>query len=814
MARSNHIINAFTTGEISQKFAGQVNTEQYNQGCDLISNAIVGVQGGVSMRPGTQFVYDYVDANGDPNGTPLLVPFVAANGDSFILLLNNKEIDDGDEALPTPYFEWRAINTETLAVVGITSGQLFSGDTAVLSDLFRSPLGSRLNAMSTLQWAQSGDVLYFTHPDVPPFTIQYKGTGWTVDAPFILKLVQNQEPTVLYATEQYKKIPFAPPVVNKPATTLVLNYFGGIKTIGAPITVSGTADVVSADFVGSYIKFNDATGGSTIVVYIDYYTVGLLNGYIVDGSTAVATGATWGGSTTARTFEVSAYNGVYGWPRAVAFYESRLVFGGSETFPDNVYFSRINNLSDMMQQRLLQDPLFVTPLATDPFATNLKSNVINKIQWILPGKNLTVGTQLREFIFSADGSTSFSALNIPIGQEQTPHGSAYRQPIRIENTVIFMQRNLQALRELIFDFEEDSYKSPELNVIAEHMSRVGTDLTKEFSEYIVDYQSEGFFNLLAWQALPIPVLWVVDDKGILVGLTRDKLQNIVAWHRHQLAGNADAEINTDVGLQTLPHYPKITSIATIPVTKAAIHGNVAVPDELWLATSRPVFDPILTEPILRDYIEVMAQPWEKVDLARGWDTDSSRRVAPVYMDCAVIRDEADDTTLGLIENLPHGEGSTVGVILNGAYIGTKVVGPNGIDITEELGADTEYQVIIGFEYNAEVVPVTPEVPAQTGSSMGQLRRVDQITIHFYKTCAAKYGKLADASEENSPAAPPDEIAFAGGVNQTDPPPMFTGTKTEVFPGGTDRRPRIRVLSNGPFPWHVTHVVARMFVNEG
>ena len=56
MARSNHTLTNFLTGELSPFLAGRVDTERYQSAVKECENFIVKPYGGVQRRPGTQFV--------------------------------------------------------------------------------------------------------------------------------------------------------------------------------------------------------------------------------------------------------------------------------------------------------------------------------------------------------------------------------------------------------------------------------------------------------------------------------------------------------------------------------------------------------------------------------------------------------------------------------------------------------------------------------------------------------------------------------------------------------------------------------------
>ena len=48
---------------------------------------------------------------------------------------------------------------------------------------------------------------------------------------------------------------------------------------------------------------------------------------------------------------------------------------------------------------------------------------------------------------------------------------------------------------------------------------------------------------MAYQQAPDSILWCVRDDGVLSGLTYQRTDNVVAWHRHILGGKSDTTKN-------------------------------------------------------------------------------------------------------------------------------------------------------------------------------------------------------------------------------------------------------------------------------
>ena len=56
MARSAPAFSSFTAGEISPRLEGRVDIEKYRDGLSELTNMVVMPHGGVTRRPGTEFL--------------------------------------------------------------------------------------------------------------------------------------------------------------------------------------------------------------------------------------------------------------------------------------------------------------------------------------------------------------------------------------------------------------------------------------------------------------------------------------------------------------------------------------------------------------------------------------------------------------------------------------------------------------------------------------------------------------------------------------------------------------------------------------
>lgn len=831
MAKNNFAINSFVAGEVSDKFLGRFDTNQYAQACEEIRNWIVRPQGGAYLRPGTINVEKVRPAfkafDGDPANPGeedtftqvRIVPFLASDGRRFQIVMKNfaPMYSAGVGVL---YCSWYVLNIQTGEMSALTGTDVdaIGNEYAVMEDI----------DIREIQITQTGNRIYFTHDSFRPFFLQYVAEPLSFGPPpwphifgltMLGKFFDASDPNKQYAVNA--QLPFQAPNFPPSGGITQLQYKSIKATFPAGTWTAATTATLDTSFAGlghvSLIAFDAGWIGR----YLKFSQAGKTSVWLVTAVTNATTATvtyvggddSWGASNykfafdSGTNWEMSYWGGDLGWPSAVTGFEGRIFFGGSIAFPDTYWASQTNNVDRFMVRKFEQDPTYADPaLATDPFDGTLRAETLSKIRWMSSGKNITAGTNSREFIIQGpNANLSIGPTNIQ-SYAETPHGSAAVAPGRIENAVVFLQRDRRSIRELVYSLDEASFQAQNLSIIAEHLSN--RSAVEQKNDFISD---ESYIVDLSVQQAPNGILWACDNNGALLGLTRERIQQVIAWHYHELGGTTKLLDGTNKEF-----HPQVQSVSAIQRT--ITEDTRAEPDELWISTKRGVKVGANWE--AQFFIERMAPEWRKAKIHEGWilpDADTPGQ-APVYMDQSVILSN-DDTeyTDGVISDLPHSPDSSVSVIVQGHYIGEFVVNASGeIDISAavaELTLPVTFGIIVGYKYDNALTPVVPEVPAQLGTAFGNLHRIHEVTIHFVRTVAAKFGRKASKTEANTPIHGLQTLTFPHKENTATPRQMFTGDrKTEGFPGYQER-PRMYITTDAPLPCEVTHIVAKQVVIE-
>ena len=618
MSRVSIIKTNFTAGELSKDLLGRVDIAKYNNGAETIENLIVEPHGGLRRRSGSRFVKEVKTSSLDT----IVVPFEFSTTQAYIIEFGNlymrffkdqgavleadKTIsgataanpcvitcsshgfNNGDQVyissvvgmtqLNGKYFLVSNKNTNDFEIQNIDGTNINSsaftayGSAGTAARVYTVTTTFLTADLPTLQFAQSADVLYVAHGDYAPKKISRTGhTAWTIsDIPFL------DGP---YLDENITTTTLTPGAVSGDGVTFTASATTGING-GDGFQTTDVGRLISVGHIAAAWATSTAYALSAIVrnsgnVYecIKAGTSAGSGGPSGEGDEIVDNGATWkflrdggiqwgygtiasrtnttvvsvnivqnlGGTSAESKWRLGAWSTNSGYPATVAFYEQRLFWAGSALEPQTIWGSKSGDYENHTPGTLDDDPVIYT-LATDQ---------VNRILWLSPGKVLAVGTVGGEF--NVSGSTTADPLtptNVRVVREGT-RGSSQHKPVRIDNVVLYIQRQKRKLREFIYSFQEDAFSSPDLTILSNQVGKGGI-------EEIV-YQQE-----------PSTVVWGRRNDGQLIGLTYMRDQQVIAWHRHKIAGTFG---QTAHGI--------VTSMAIIPSTTSG-------EDELWIVVKRTI----------------------------------------------------------------------------------------------------------------------------------------------------------------------------------------------------------------------------------
>jgi hypothetical protein len=229
-----------------------------------------------------------------------------------------------------------------------------------------------------------------------------------------------------------------------------------------------------------------------------------------------------------HSWRLGLYNDTDGWPAVATFFEDRLILGGSPSAPQRIDGSKTGEYTSSFVSFAPTVPEDGVVAASNAISATLNSNDVQVIRWMVDDeKGLLVGTTRAEWIVrAATTGEALSPTNIS-AKASTKYGSSNVAALRAGKAALYVQRAGRKVRELAYVYELDGFRSPDMTVLAEHVTKASTAATSGIKE-------------MTFQQEPQSLVWAVRNDGTLLGFTYERDQKVLGWHRHQLGGYSDA----------------------------------------------------------------------------------------------------------------------------------------------------------------------------------------------------------------------------------------------------------------------------------
>ena len=815
MARVHPFQTNFTAGELTPKLAGQVDFKKYSNGVETLENMTVFPQGGVSRRNGSRFVCEVKDST----AITRLIPFEFNITQAYVLEFGNNYIrflkDNGQITEATKTIS--GITAANPAVVTATSHGYSDGDDVWIADVVGM---TRLNGrrftvankttntfeltdenstsytawssggtasktyqitttytsaeLYDLQFTQSADVMYIVHPDHPPAKLSRTAhTTWSLD-------------DVDFTNGPYLD-------TNTTATTISTSA----HTVGTGITMTASASTFAATDVGRQVRFRDGDGVITAFTSATVVTIQIL----ID----------MGSSSSSADWSLGAWSATTGYPRTVSFFEQRLVFGGSESYPQTIWAS---------ESGLYEEFDVGTGSAADAFIYTIAANKVNVIRWLAPARDLIVGTVGGEFKVGRPAGEPLKPDNVNIAQ-QTTYGGYTTQPIQVGSEVLFVQRQQRKVRSFAYRFEDDAYVAPDMTLLAEHITDTGI--------VDVDYAQE-----------PDSIYWAARTDGTLLGMTYHREEDVIAWHRHIFGGSNKFIFNGATGVLDYLNDANFNGYITI-----SSHG-LSTGDEVTYSAGGGTKIPELTEggtyyvyardantlELADTYAQAIDRTIKRISDGVGASHSLStktkvksitsineslenqvwiiceRRINDVKrqfieyldptlnMDCTLSALVNSGTTE--VTGLNHLEGESVQVLVGDAVFPNQTVSGGSISVT--LPTSASYKSIeIGLGYTSKIKTMRIESGSQAGTAQARKKRYNEVVVRLYKSVGLSVNG--------------DQIPFrSSSTPMGQDIPEFTGDK-RVSNLGWNTEGQIEIEQTQPLPMTVLGITGTLVTSD-
>ena len=836
----------FTAGELSPRLYGRTDLGRYDNGATVIENFLVQPHGGLTRRPGTEYVAT-VKTVADKTR---LISFQYNVEQVYIIEMGNNYMrfyKDG--------------------------GQIVDGS----SNAIELATNYTTAQIANVKFAQTADIMYLVHPDHPPRKLTRSShTSWSiadVDLQRGAMLDPNTTTTTLIASARTGNVNItasASLFTSADVGRLVQLHEGFAKIASITSATVAVAAVQKLEdgrtelmptYATDTISFHEGDPNSTGLEHNDRLedTAGeFIDQGFKPGMKVTLTGSTSNNFTnflcvdvTDTTLTIAPGNDLAGeaagddvtlvgsliasttwrlgafyigsYPSCVAFYEQRLVLAGTAFQGQTIFFSQSGDFENFE----------IGVDANDGLQYTIGSNEVNIIRYLVSGSQLVVGTSGGEFVVKASGfDEPLTPVNTQIKQ-QTTFGSANIQPLLVGNSTLFVQRAKRKIRELNFSSESASYVAPDMTILAEHIT-------------------EGGLEELAYQQEPDSVAWCVRSDGVLACMTFRREEQVVAWHRHTLGGrfgactvtvsdyeniavgttliftksngekvtftseaagssnpasatgfrpNTNNNTTADNIFTTINAHADFTvanpSAAVVTITET-VHGSsgflsCASSDIVRLTTADEgiaVVETVTTIPGDLDEDQVWfivkrtinGSTTRYIEYLSGFDFGNDVTNA-FFVDCGLTYSGTAATS---ISGLNHLEGQTVSILADGAAHADKVVASGAITLDRSV---TKAQ--IGLQYSSKLETLRIDAGSAMGTSQGKNKRIGEVTVRLYRSVGLKVGTSSTQL---------DTVNFRSSADKMDKAlSLFSGDKTVEFNGGYDDDATITIVQDLPLP---------------
>lgn len=476
--------NNFTTGYLSPSVYARVDIAKYAAGCKKVVNGIIHSQGGISNRPGTEYIARIP-------GAGRLIPFKYSVSDTYILaFVPGKTLDDQGVEKPATYMR---IYVEGAEVV-TGEGDVFSIETPYLPE-----------ELDSIKYVQSADTLFLVQPAHPPYKLVRSGhTEWafeplefvpSIEAPKNLKAQTSgfSDPSSTYVktTCDYKVAAVndrdVESMPSEPVTVDILSTWPSGARVN--LTWDEVPGAVRYEVYKNARGYYAWLGSAESTKFVDDY---------IEGSANI------GPKEYRNPFEEE---GDY--PGAVGIYQQRLVFGRTNNEPHTVWLSETGSFDSMA---------VATPLRDDSAITaTVDTMQMNEIRHFIPLRDVLMLTSGAEYHLSAGrNSDAVTPTSIDF-KPQSYWGSSDVAPLVVGNYVLFVENSGLVVRDLKYQFSDDGYTGEDRTILA-------SDL--------IDAPVKSW----AFQQSPWSTVWVCLANGRLLTFTYMPDQEVWAWSEHESSG--------------------------------------------------------------------------------------------------------------------------------------------------------------------------------------------------------------------------------------------------------------------------------------
>ena len=434
---------AFSAGELDPRLKARRDTNLFYLGAEHLRNSLVRTQGSTFVRPGLRYI-----ATPDLDGAPAarLLPFVFNQQQRYLIWLGDQECY---------VYRWP--------------------DNALVSN-FATPWTAA--QIGSVDWIQIGDTVLLAHESCPIQQIQRQRDGnFTID---------------VYSFE------FAP-VGRIQDPRIELQPSGTVGTV-TMASLSGPVFRPGYDVVGPAAGKSDI-GGRWAFQGIQFTILDIAE----DGNTAtVSVQGAFPSTDPSSNWLEPAAQAIFGYHRALAYFQERLWIGGAPMMPVGLWASRVSAPYDYYATSVNDD---------QAFRVDIGAGQPEPILYLQPSAGgLEIYTTGSTGLIPGDSLQPITPSTVRY-VPQTAFGSRPVKPVRLHSNTMFSQAGAGVLREMTYSDTEQVYRADPLAVRASHLVTDPVRVTAAPSAF----------------GEQIDFVLVLNANGKGAALTYEKSQEVAAW---------------------------------------------------------------------------------------------------------------------------------------------------------------------------------------------------------------------------------------------------------------------------------------------
>ena len=519
----------FNRGEIDPKLTARVSLTTYGNSLKKARNVIVNNQGSVERRPGTYF-------RADLGATSRLESFIFSGNQEYIFAFQNtalKIYSTAGTLLQTiTSCPWATSNLFELTYTQQGDTMIVAHESFIPSVITRTGATSYTRTDFVFDSSQNGKRIYQPYFKFANDTVTLDcnsdtaGTGKTITSSVSYFTSDYVGTTLkLYGTEatvtaftnattltvtlkddlevELDEDPFA---TQSGSGVIKITHVAHGLTTGASVTISGAEDMLNTEDPPVGLTAGNINGSKSItVVDDDHYE-------ITAGAGDTASSSEDGGGVRivikthapTRDWQEQVLSTTNGFPKAIAFHQQRLYFGGVTNLPDLIAGSKVSTFFN-----------FDVGGADDADSIQIQiaSDEINEIRHIRSGKELEVLTNTAEFYLKPQIGKPLTPTDIQCIRQSTNGVQQKAMPRFFDGSTMYIQANGRTVREYLFNSALEEFSSPPISIEANHLISSPTDTA----------------SVTALPTRTEQLYFLVNDDGTIAVYSSQRAEKILGW---------------------------------------------------------------------------------------------------------------------------------------------------------------------------------------------------------------------------------------------------------------------------------------------